>query len=166
LIGGAGNDKFLGGPGDDTIVPDSDDLQADKNVLDGGEGFDVMLLDFNLDTDTGLYEDSKDKDNNQDAISNIERISLGSGDSGVTLTLHPEDVLSMTDADNVLYVTGESNDTVQLDSAEWESAGPPVVDPTAGGSTMSGTFDMFTAAVGPSNTLVTVYVEQDVVVTT
>jgi len=50
-------------------------------------------------------------------FSNIERIDLGTGDSGSTLALTAAAVDAMTDSRNVLQITGESNDTLMVSSS-------------------------------------------------
>jgi len=58
-----------------------------------------------------------------DAISNIETIDLGAGEQNIT-SLSTEDVLDMTDTDNLLRIDGDSTDSIDLntqgDDAEWK----------------------------------------------
>ncbi|MDI9249991.1 hypothetical protein QMZ25_15440, partial [Stenotrophomonas sp. RS-48] len=45
---------------------------------------------------------------------NIERIDLGTGDSGSVLTLTAAEVAAITDGNDTLQITGESNDVLNV----------------------------------------------------
>lgn len=136
LIDGSGSDTFDGGTGDDRIVIDGTDFSS----IDGGSGFDVLVLDGGIDlnaTNASL-----------DEVNNIERINMAADDQANTLTLTAADVEAMTDADNELQITGDSNDTLNVSGATLE-----------GTKTVDGiTYDQYTFG---STTLL---VDQDVVV--
>ncbi|WP_159980528.1 MULTISPECIES: Ig-like domain-containing protein [unclassified Novosphingobium] len=110
INGGSGDDLILNvgsgdhvaaGPGDDTIQ-----LTATNFVsVDGGTGFDTVLLANGIDLDYGV---------GVGAFTNVERIDLGTGDPGSTLTLTAPEITAITDANNALQITGESNDVLSI----------------------------------------------------
>ncbi|MCK0716459.1 Ig-like domain-containing protein, partial [Chromohalobacter sarecensis] len=115
---GGGTDSLLGaadtvdsGAGDDLI-----ELAADNfDSIDGGEGFDTLLIGGEgIDLD---YTDGFLNPQTPDNISNIERIDLGSGDSGNSLTLEEEDAELLAGDDNELQITGDENDTLNITGA-------------------------------------------------
>ncbi len=110
LIDGNGQDSFSGGAGDDLMSVSSDQFDS----IDGGEGFDVLVLDDGIDIDFSSF--------GLGSVSNIEQIHLGNDDSGTTLTLTEEALVAMTEADNELMVIGDGNDTVDLSGATLEAA--------------------------------------------
>ncbi len=48
------------------------------------------------------------------SVSNIERIDLGTGDAGSTLSLTAEAIELLTDTDNELQIGGDSFDTLNI----------------------------------------------------
>ncbi|NRB57795.1 MAG: type I secretion C-terminal target domain-containing protein, partial [Salinicola sp.] len=110
LIDGNGADTFNAGAGDDLIVTSGDGFAS----IDGGDGFDTLLLDGGIDLD--MINDDLGP------IPNIERLDLGSGDEASTATLSAEDVDAMTDDDNVLQVTGDEQDTLNIQGATSDGA--------------------------------------------
>ncbi|MCE3026333.1 Ig-like domain-containing protein [Salinicola sp. DM10] len=105
LIGGNGADTLDGGTGDDTIVVSGNAFAS----VDGGDGFDTLVLDGGIDLDMiagGIG-----------SIGNIERLDLGSGDGSSRATLSAQNVLDMTDDDNVLQITGDEQDTLSVQGA-------------------------------------------------
>ncbi len=98
ISGGGGNDTLNGGAGNDALVLDTADT-----LVDGGAGYDKLLVDTSIDF-RGL---------NDSLIQNIEEIDLGNG-IAQNITLALSDVLAMTDADNDLFITGDSSDSVAL----------------------------------------------------
>ena len=98
-----------------------------------------------------------------DDVSNIEQIDLsGDGDQSVAITL--DDVLNVTDTDNVLSITGDSGDSVDLntqgDDAEWKLG-----DFDADSGTTTATGDISSDIVGgDTDTTVTLVIDQDVTV--
>jgi Ca2+-binding RTX toxin-like protein len=107
LDGGAGSDVLRGGPGDDTLIIDADDLIGPGTTVSGGSErsepdarfgpFDALVVDFDLDlTAVG-----------NEKVANIESVDLTSGASN-SLTLNADDVLAATDAGNTLVVEGDS----------------------------------------------------------
>lgn len=101
---GAG-DHVLAGNGNDTIQITSVNFAA----IDGGAGFDTLMLANGIDLD---YSSA-----GVGTLNSIERIDLGKGDSGSTLTLTANDVNAITDGNDVLQITGESNDTLNVAGA-------------------------------------------------
>nr|WP_319394811.1 retention module-containing protein [uncultured Desulfobacter sp.] len=108
IYGGAGDDIIYGQEGDDTI-----DAGSGDDVVDGGSGFDTLAV---------TSETELDFSN----VSNIESIDLNEDGVDQTVTLSLDQVLSMTDEDNILQITGESGDSVTLtgvDSGDWTHDG-------------------------------------------
>ncbi|MBB5687668.1 hypothetical protein FHS49_003712 [Sphingobium boeckii] len=108
---GAGSDAILHvGSGDSVVAGDGNDtieiVAANFTTINGGAGFDTILFDNGIDLDYNAPGIG--------SFSNIERIDLGSGDSGSALTLTATEVDAITDAGNVLQITGESNDTLNV----------------------------------------------------
>ncbi|MGM8932902.1 Ig-like domain-containing protein, partial [Salinicola halophyticus] len=101
---GAG-DTVEAGAGDDLIVTSGTDFDS----IDGGDGFDTLLLDGGIDLDM--------VNGDVGAIGNVERLDLGQGDDASTVTLSAEDVDAMTDDDNVLQITGDQQDTLNIQGA-------------------------------------------------
>jgi hypothetical protein len=118
--------QAYGEAGDDVFNVDSDDMKhtsgskggefdGKDSLIDGGEGLDGLVFsdDLNLDFD-----------NLSDNISSIEQIDLGNGDQTIT-NLSVEDVLDMTDENDILRIDGEESDHINLDttndgkSGEW-----------------------------------------------
>lgn len=106
LDGGAGADSLLGGAGDDILIYDSLDLQ-----LDGGSGVDTLKINEVVPvadiTQSGAID-----------INGIEIISMKDGSGGDALSLSLSDVLDITDGNDVLQVNADSNDSLQLSSAD------------------------------------------------
>ncbi|MGE0738108.1 cadherin-like domain-containing protein, partial [Sulfurimonas sp.] len=96
LIGGDGNDTLNGGDGNDIL-----DGGAGVNTYDGGVGYDILIVEAAIDF-------SK--------VSNVEELNLGEGAQNIALAL--SDVLAMTDADNDLFITGDSTDSVTLQTSD------------------------------------------------
>ncbi|MDH1263528.1 Ig-like domain-containing protein [Pseudomonas sp. GD03944] len=111
ILTGGGNDLILNigsgdrvetGTGNDTIQIKASNFFS----IDGGSGFDTLLLDGGIDinfTAPGVG-----------TVTNIERLDLGTGDSGSVVTLTSAKVDEMTDANNVLQITGDSNDVLRV----------------------------------------------------
>jgi VCBS repeat-containing protein len=72
--------------------------------LDAGTGFDIMTL--GADADLNF--------DNVDNISNIEKIDLDATGDHQLLNLNAQDVISMTDSDNELFIDGDTADQVTL----------------------------------------------------
>ena len=114
IFGGNGNDLVLnigasdqvqGGAGNDTLQVTS----ANFTSIDGGAGFDTLLLANGVDIDYNAV--------GVGIIRNIERIDMGTGDAGSEVTLTAPEVDAITDANNVLQFTGESNDVLNVAGA-------------------------------------------------
>jgi hypothetical protein len=122
LDGGGGRDSFQGGSGDDNFVIDADDLLLPGLTMDGAEGEDAILVDFDL--DLTAIDDRR--------ITNIEQVDLTNGASN-RLTLSFEDVLAIQDDARTLFVEGDG--TCETGSAA--DAAFPVGNWT-GGQTVDG----------------------------
>ncbi|MBU1657471.1 tandem-95 repeat protein, partial [bacterium] len=126
-VGGKDFEAY-GEAGDDTFKVDSNNFEssgsgksqsggdASENdfagIIDGGEGFDTvefsnLIADEEMNIDFGVLEGS---------ISNIESINLGEGTQNISLAL--EDVLTMTDTDNLLRIDGDETDSIKLDTQD------------------------------------------------
>ncbi|MDD1012712.1 Ig-like domain-containing protein [Pseudomonas rubra] len=111
LNGGNGSDLIFNvGAGDHVAAGDGNDtiqITATNFVnIDGGAGFDTLLLANGIDLDYNAV--------GVGTLSNIERVDLGKGDAGSVLTLTAAEVGLITDANNTLQITGESNDTLNV----------------------------------------------------
>ncbi len=116
----AGDDLVLDvGSGDTVNAGDGNDVIGIDAInftrIDGGTGFDTLLLSDGIDFD---YNGA----GGVGVLANIERINLGTGDSGSTLTLLPTEVDIITDADNILQITGDANDTLVATGATLQAA--------------------------------------------
>ncbi|KAF0804557.1 large repetitive protein, partial [Alcanivorax xiamenensis] len=123
LRGGNGNDTLNGGDGNDTLVYEG----LGNDTFDGGAGEDTLLLtgdgislDF-VDSLAGDYVDPA-------TINNIEHLSIsGTGANEISIDL--ASLIAMTDANNVLFIDGDQDDTVEL-IGDWQSTGTSTVDGT------------------------------------
>jgi hypothetical protein len=122
LVGSVGAEHINGGSGNDLILdvgtgdyvatgPQNDTIQltaTDFSSVDGGAGIDTVLLSNGIDLDYGVGVGT---------LANIERIDLGTGDSGSVLTLTATEVDAITDSGNTLQITGEANDALHVTGA-------------------------------------------------
>jgi hypothetical protein len=111
---GSGNDLILNvGAGDHVSASNADDTieitAPDFATIDGGAGFDTLLLSNGINLDYNAV--------GVGTLTNIERIDLGTGDGGSVLTLTAPEVDAITDVGNVLQITGESNDVLNVAGA-------------------------------------------------
>ncbi|MBD3823949.1 MAG: hypothetical protein IE916_05505, partial [Epsilonproteobacteria bacterium] len=93
------------GAGDDTLTL-GDDLKGSEGLFGGGEGYDTLVFEGDMNIDMSALEDN--------SFSNFESIDLGEGTQHLSLSL--DDVLDMTDSDNLLRIDGEAGDTISLDT--------------------------------------------------
>nr|WP_320192297.1 retention module-containing protein [uncultured Desulfobacter sp.] len=109
VYSGSGSDSIFGKEGNDII-----DAGSGDDIVDGGSGFDTLIV-------TG--ETELDFSN----VSNIESIDLNEDGVDQTITLLTLDqILSMTDGNNMLQITGEAGDFVMLtvdQDAGWDQDG-------------------------------------------
>ncbi|WP_227367825.1 type I secretion C-terminal target domain-containing protein [Halomonas sp. M20] len=105
LIDGNGADSFDGGTGNDLLVATGNGFAS----IEGGDGFDSLLLDGGISLD--FVKDA------YGTINNIERLDMGRGDGVSRVTLISEDVDAMTDDNNVLQMTGDEQDTLNIQGA-------------------------------------------------
>ncbi|XFC39384.1 Ig-like domain-containing protein [Stenotrophomonas indicatrix] len=95
-------DHVVAGTGNDTVQITATNFVS----IDGGDGFDTLLLANGIDLDYNAV--------GVGTLSNIERVDLGTGDSGSVLTLTAAEMDAITDGNNTLQITGESNDTLNV----------------------------------------------------
>ncbi len=94
-------DTLNGAGGNDIIVYDSLD------TINGGDGRDILLLDESI---------SLDFDSVSNKIDQVEGINLEQGNQSITLDV--QDIIDITDSENILEISGDSNDNVTLDASE------------------------------------------------
>ncbi len=129
IDGGAGDDILVGTDADDTL-----DGGAGIDEVNGQGGHDILIFDA-LDTvvDGGAGEDTLKIDGSVSnlgaTVSNIEVVDMADSSGGDSLSLSLSDVLSVTDADDVLFVEGDVADSVTLQSADGWSQISDVSDP-------------------------------------
>ena len=87
---------------------DENFLYTNGGVIDGLDGLDTLVL---TDTDTINFD-------NIQTIANMEAINLDSGDHALT-NLNVQDVIDMTDSNNVLTIDGQAGDSVDLVDGGW-----------------------------------------------
>ncbi len=102
--------QAYGREGDDRLVI----VDSGFQIVDGGDGDDTLVVDFNDDIDLTLIENFR--------INDIERFELA-GNAGNTLTLTLGDVIDTTDGGNLLFVTGDTNDTIVSQGQGWNNNG-------------------------------------------
>ena len=136
LNGGAGNDTFLGGAGNDVLIYDPLDQK-----IDGGTGTDVLRTDeaaLGLLNNVGVLKDAATGFDVVEVVpfkQNIKNIEVmlitddaeSSPTKGGLLNLNAQDVLDMTDPNNhSLTVLGNAGDVVNLGigASQWNKAAP------------------------------------------
>jgi len=87
----------------------------DSHSVDGGDGFDTLVTsDNHMNIDLSILDGK---------VSNIEAINLNGGENTL-VNIKLEDVINITDDENILRIDGTENDTVSLntkgDDAEWK----------------------------------------------
>ncbi|MET0240624.1 MAG: Ig-like domain-containing protein [Sphingobium sp.] len=95
-------DTVNGGDGNDTIQV----VATNFAHVDGGAGFDTLLLSNGIDINYGS--------GGAGTWSNIERVDLGTGDSGSVLQLTSAQVDAVTDGANTLQITGDNADVLRV----------------------------------------------------
>ncbi|MDV0439043.1 Ig-like domain-containing protein [Xanthomonas sacchari] len=111
ILAGDGSDLIFNvGSGDQVSAGNGDDtIQITGNTfvsIDGGAGFDTLLFANGIDLDYNAAGIG--------TLSNIERVDLGKGDSGSTLTLTASEVLAITDSNDTLQITGDGADVLNV----------------------------------------------------
>ena len=93
-----------------TIGTDSSYIYDGVNAVDGGAGFDTLLV------EGGININFSDTIN----ITNIEEINMDNGAANTITNLTLDQVLNMTDASNTLIIQGDASDSVgAIDTAGW-----------------------------------------------
>ncbi|MCM7319110.1 Ig-like domain-containing protein [Enterobacter bugandensis] len=114
ISAGAGDDLILHvGTGDQVSAGDGNDtieiVQTNFTSIDGGKGFDTLFLADGINLDYNSPGTG--------TLANIERIDMGTGDTGSNLTLTASEVVAITDGNDTLQITGEANDTLHVAGA-------------------------------------------------
>ncbi len=117
-------------------------LAYDINGVDGGTGFDTLILSNAQSLDFDLISN----------IQNIEAIDMSTGDDKL-LNLGLDDIIGMTDVDNELFVYGDAQDTISLDTTLINQS-------TTVTDTQGRVFDVYSDV----NTTATLNIEQDIIV--
>ncbi|MBN2869532.1 MAG: cadherin-like domain-containing protein, partial [Campylobacterales bacterium] len=114
ISGGSGSDTIIGGKGNDTLVFDASDA-----LIDGGEGFDTLILTTDIDMSALA----------NNPVRNVEALDIANHQ----ITLSLEDVLTMTDINHDLYILKDSTGSVVLaDSSQWAKAAETVTETVNG----------------------------------
>ncbi|MDD2906800.1 MAG: hypothetical protein PHC74_10905, partial [Sulfurimonas sp.] len=95
--------------GDSVSATDGTDYD---NVIDGGEGLDTLVFEGDMNIDMGALDGQ---------VTNIEALDLGEGQQEISLSL--DDVMDVTDADNLLRIDGDAEDTINLDTLDTGGTG-------------------------------------------
>ncbi|WP_208109775.1 calcium-binding protein, partial [Dongia mobilis] len=120
LWGGKGADSFFGGDGNDIFHDiDNEDLKGNSPVIIGGDGEDIAMM--------GLLSNFRaDSKNNDDQyVREIEVLNFEGQDKNgkdTTIVLDSESVIDMTDDRNMLFVQGDTGDTIALEG-NWSTDG-------------------------------------------
>lgn len=110
--GDEGLDNMSGGGGDDIFRIYQPD-RSEEDIIDGGEGFDTVTV-FRNTAEPAYNLDLGDLD-----FSNIEKLDFlsGSPDFDVFLSFTADDIISVTDTDNTLFITGDNADIISSTSS-------------------------------------------------
>ncbi|MCD6319984.1 MAG: hypothetical protein J7M03_04815, partial [Candidatus Desulfofervidaceae bacterium] len=104
LDGNVGSDILLGGEGTDTLVFDSADI-----MIDGGNDIDMLII-----KETGVLDFSN--------VENIETIDISGNGIQSLEGISLDDILSMTDENNTITITGDAvDDVTAVDKSGWSS---------------------------------------------
>jgi VCBS repeat-containing protein len=103
-------------PANELFVIESNEFDP----IDGEGGFDVLLLDGEFDLDF--------TDPDTATVANIERIDLGEADGENTLTLAGDDLIALTDDNDVLQIAGDEEDAVVLSGDGWTKGEDQVIN--------------------------------------
>lgn len=125
IDGGAGADIIFAGDGDDYVVYDSAD------AVNGGNGRDTLVaLTTDLSIDLGAID-----------LADMEVLQLtNAGEHNITISL--QDVIDITDADDIFQISGDSNDSVTSSGQGWTQGADQMINTetyhvyTAGGATL------------------------------
>ncbi|MEH6768614.1 VCBS domain-containing protein, partial [Psychrobacter sp.] len=102
LDGGTGVNTLIGGAGNDTLV-----FSFDNSLMDGGDGIDTLLINVaNTTIDFGGFDSG--------VIENIEMIDLTGNDAQSLINIGTNDVITMTESNNELFINGDDEDKISL----------------------------------------------------
>ncbi|HHO41871.1 MAG TPA: hypothetical protein ENN12_00755 [Epsilonproteobacteria bacterium] len=99
-----------------SLIGDADDNEIIYNptaVIDGGDGYDTLILlsDQEIDFSNEILDVA--------TIANIEVIDMDNDAANSITNLTLDDVLNMTDENNTLLITGDNQDTLNVDTSGW-----------------------------------------------
>ena len=101
------------GDGKDTI--EAGYFQGNNNNIDGGEGYDRLILTNQADNKGNI-----DLSNIAKQAHNFEEIDISNKKAGETLKISLKDVVDLTDGDNILKISGDKDDAVSFkDANQW-----------------------------------------------
>jgi len=106
LDGGTGINTLVGGAGNDTLI-----FSAENTLMDGGDGIDTLLI--NVDNITINFGDLVGEFDSS-VIDNIEVIDLTGNDAQSLINIGTNDVITMTDSNNALFINGDNEDEVSV----------------------------------------------------
>lgn len=113
IWGGDGFDQLYGGNGDDEFIVKENENSHYEDTFDGGIGNDVIKFEvtnslFQMEVDLSLVN----------AI-DIEILNLNDNDNSVSLEFTLDDILDVTDSDNIIYIRGAEDDAVTSLGQGW-----------------------------------------------
>ncbi|WP_103631199.1 retention module-containing protein [Campylobacter concisus] len=100
------------GDGKDTI--EAGYFQGNNNNIDGGEGYDRLILTNQADNKGNI-----DLSNIAKQAHNFEEIDISNGKAGQTLKISLKDVVDLTDDNNILKISGDAGDAVSFKDSGW-----------------------------------------------
>ena len=111
------------GPGDDVITITDDNF----NSINGGAGIDTLVISGDgLDGIDGLIDLSGLIA--RGAVLNFEGIDISNPDIDDTLLLTADQVIAMTDANNILVIDGDAGDTLSSQGEGWIANGTTIIN--------------------------------------
>ena len=128
--GTSGNDTISAGllesidasAGDDVITITDENF----NSVDGGSGYDTLMISGDdLDGIEGMIDMAGLVA--RDAVLNFESLDISNPDTDDTLLLTADQVIAMTDVDNVMVIDGDVGDTLNSQGEGWIANGTTII---------------------------------------
>jgi len=138
---------FDGGEGKDSLVLNNVNREDwDNGVKDNFENFEHVTLngesdENDLDIDSDAVFDMSDgmnfdfSDENLESLNDIQQIDMKNDSADAIEAITLDDILEMTDENNTLTITGDDNDTLDINTDGWTQNGPVVTDTSTGMTT-------------------------------